>query len=210
MKLVSYNIQYGFGSDGRYDLERAAKVVAGADIIALQEVERFWQRSNEDDQPAILGQLLPDHYWVYGPAFDMDASFRGDRGIVNRRRQFGTMILSRLPIAWSRMHLLPMRRTVAPLNTQNAALECLIHTPCGPIRFFSIHLAHIAVEERLEEIDFLLARHRRCLSRAGRGAGPTMSRRATGPTARPSPRARWPRSGWATSTANLAAASICA
>ncbi len=66
------------------------------------------------------------------------------------------MILSRLPIVWSRLHLLPMRRTVTPLNTQNAALECLIHTPCGPIRFFSIHLAHIAVEERLEEIDFLL------------------------------------------------------
>ena len=54
MKLVSYNIQYGFGSDGRYDLARAARVVADADIIALQEVERFWQRTNEDDQPEIL------------------------------------------------------------------------------------------------------------------------------------------------------------
>ena len=136
MKLVSYNIQYGFGIDGRYDLERIARVVADADIIALQEVERFWKRTDEDDQPEILSRLLPDHYWVYGPAFDMDASHRdGDGRIVNRRRQFGTMLLSRLPIAWSRLHLLPMRRTVAPLNTQNAALECLIRTPCGPIRF---------------------------------------------------------------------------
>ncbi len=25
MKLISYNIQYGYGSDGRYDLSRAAK-----------------------------------------------------------------------------------------------------------------------------------------------------------------------------------------
>ena len=74
MKLVSYNIQYGFGADGRYDLERVARVVADADIIALQEVERFWQRTGDDDQPEILGRLLPDHYWVYGPAFDMDAS----------------------------------------------------------------------------------------------------------------------------------------
>ncbi|TGP31682.1 EEP domain-containing protein, partial [bacterium M00.F.Ca.ET.228.01.1.1] len=31
MKLVSYNIQYGFGSDTRYDLSRAARLVAGAD-----------------------------------------------------------------------------------------------------------------------------------------------------------------------------------
>ena len=112
------------------------------DIIALQEVERFWQRSNEDDQPAILSRLLADHYFVYGPAFDMDASFRNGGRIVNRRRQFGTMILSRLPILWSRLHLLPMRRTMTPLNTQNAALECLIRTPAGPVRFFSIHRDH--------------------------------------------------------------------
>ncbi len=172
MKLVSYNIQYGFGSDGRYDLARAVRVVADADIIALQEVERFWQRSNEDDQPELLSRLLPNHYWVYGPAFDMDASSRDGEGrLVNRRRQFGTMILSRQPIVWSRLHLLPMRRTVTPLNTQNAALECLIRTPCGPIRFFSIHLAHIGVEERLEQIDYLLERHRRVPVEGGPWSG---------------------------------------
>lgn len=171
MKLVSYNIQYGFGLDGRYDLERAAKVVTDADIIALQEVERFWERTGLEDQPERLGRLLPDHHWVYGPAFDMDASFRDAGRIVSRRRQFGPMLLSRLPIAWSRLHLLPMRRTVAPLNTQNAALEGMIRTPAGPIRFFSLHLAHIAAEERLEEIDHLLERHRRSPLEGGPWSG---------------------------------------
>jgi endonuclease/exonuclease/phosphatase family metal-dependent hydrolase len=171
MKLVSYNIQYGFGSDGRYDLARAARVVAGADIIALQEVERHWQRSNFDDQPEILSGLLPDYHWVYGPAFDMDASERRDGGIVNRRRQFGTMLLSKLPIAWSRLHALPMRRTVRPLNTRNAALECMIRTPAGPVRVLSLHLAHIAAEERLEQIDYLLAEHRRAPSEGGPWSG---------------------------------------
>ena len=162
MKLVSYNIQYGFGADGRYDLERIAEVVAGADVIALQEVERHWRRTGEADQPEILGRLLPEHHWVYGPAFDMDASYRDVEGrLVNRRRQFGTMLLSRLPIAWSRLHLLPMRRMISPLNTQNPALECMIRTPFGPVRFFSLHLAHVGAEERLEQIDFLLDRHRR-------------------------------------------------
>ncbi|HHZ08490.1 MAG TPA: EEP domain-containing protein [Rhizobiales bacterium] len=169
MKLVSYNIQYGFGADGRYDLERIAQVVACADVIALQEVERHWRRSGEDDQPEILGRLLPEHHWVYGPAFDMDASIRDVAGrLVNRRRQFGTMLLSRLPIVWSRLHLLPMRRMVRPLNTQNSALECMIRTPWGPVRFVSLHLAHVGTEERLEQIDFLLARHRR----AGLVGGP--------------------------------------
>ena len=172
MKLVSYNIQYGFGADGRYDLERVAAVVAGADVIALQEVERHWTRSGMDDQPEILSRLLPDHHWVYGPAFDMDASFRDSRGrLVNRRRQFGTMFLSRLPIAWSRLHLLPMRRIVRPLNTQNPALECMVRTPAGPVRLFSLHLAHIGAEERLEQIDFLIERHRRVPFEGGPWSG---------------------------------------
>ncbi|CAN7606616.1 endonuclease/exonuclease/phosphatase family protein [Mesorhizobium sp. LjNodule214] len=171
MKLVSYNIQYGFGGDGRYDLARCAKVVAGADIIALQEVERHWQRTNENDQPEILSRLLPDYHWVYGPAFDMDASQERDGRIVNRRRQFGTMLLSKLPIVWSRLHALPMRRTLRPLNTRNAALECMIRTPAGPMRVLSLHLAHIAAEERLEQIDYLLAEHRRAPSDGGPWSG---------------------------------------
>lgn len=170
MKLVSYNIQYGFGADGRYDLERAAAVVADADIIALQEVERHWLRTNEDDQPERLGRLLPEHFWVYGPAFDVDAS-RGRSAAKSRRRQFGAMLLSRWPIEWSRLHLLPMQRTIAPLNTQNAALEGLIRTPAGPVRFLSLHLAHIGAEERLEQIDFLLERHRGAVARGGPWSG---------------------------------------
>ncbi|MBB6413167.1 endonuclease/exonuclease/phosphatase family protein [Mesorhizobium sangaii] len=171
MKLVSYNIQYGFGSDGRYDLSRAARLVAGADIIALQEVERHWQRSNDDDQPELISRLLPDYHWVYGPAFDMDASERRDGRLINRRRQFGTMVLSKLPIVWSRLHALPMHRTLRPLNTRNAALECMIRTPAGPVRVFSLHLAHIAAEERLEQIDYLLGEHRRATREGGPWSG---------------------------------------
>ncbi|TPK77603.1 endonuclease/exonuclease/phosphatase family protein [Mesorhizobium sp. B2-4-18] len=171
MKLVSYNIQYGFGSDGRYDLSRAARLVAGADIIALQEVERHWQRSDFDDQPERLSQLLPGYHWVYGPAFDMDGSELRDGRLVNRRRQFGTMVLSKLPIVWSRLHALPMRRTLRPLNTRNAALECMIRTPAGPVRVLSLHLAHIAAEERLEQIDYLTAEHRRAPSEGGPWSG---------------------------------------
>ncbi|MGO8586948.1 endonuclease, partial [Rhizobium ruizarguesonis] len=40
MNFASYNIQYGFGLDGRYDLTRIARSLEGADVIALQEVTR--------------------------------------------------------------------------------------------------------------------------------------------------------------------------
>ena len=153
MRLLSYNIQYGFGQDNRYDLTRAARVIAGADIAALQEVDRHWARSGHDDQPARLAALLPDHYAAFAPAFDMAAPTPQDR---NRRRQFGPMILSRWPIVWTRTHLLPLRRMITPLNTQTCALEACIAAPCGPIRVLSVHLAHVGVQERLAQIDHLL------------------------------------------------------
>ena len=40
VKVVTYNIQYGVGLDGRYDLERIIDAVKDADIIAFQEVTR--------------------------------------------------------------------------------------------------------------------------------------------------------------------------
>ena len=100
MKIVTYNIQYARGRDDRFDLGRIAAAVGGADVIGLNEVERFWPRNGAAvDQPAELGALLPDYYWVYGPYFDMDASERAADGtVVNRRRQHGSMLLSLRPI----------------------------------------------------------------------------------------------------------------
>ena len=54
----------------------------------------------------------------------MDASYRDAAGrLVNRRRQFGTMILSRLPIVSSRNHLLPKYATLTQHSIQQGALE---------------------------------------------------------------------------------------
>jgi endonuclease/exonuclease/phosphatase family metal-dependent hydrolase len=157
MILLSFNIQYGFGSDGRLDLTRAAQVMESADIIALQEVDRHWQRSAMQDQPALLMDRLSDRFAVYGPGFDMDASTTRDSRVTNRRRQFGPMILSRWPILWSRLHLLPMRRMLDPINTQTAALEACIDAPGGALRVMSVHLAHVGVHERLAQIDHLMS-----------------------------------------------------
>ena len=76
MKFVTYNIQFGLGSDNRYDLARIAREVADADVIALQEVERHWRRSGVVDAPAVLAAHLPEHHWVFGANLDMDASYR--------------------------------------------------------------------------------------------------------------------------------------
>ena len=164
MKLVSYNIQYGRGRDGVFDLERIAAAVAGADVIALQEVERFWQRSGMRDQPAELAELLREYYWVYGAGFDVDGSSQGSDGriggrVEGRRRQFGNMLLSRRPILSSRNHLLPKYASLGPMSIQRSALEGVIDVGRGLLRLYSVHLTHLSAETRMPQVERLLAVH---------------------------------------------------
>ena len=96
MRFVTYNIRYSLGQDGRDDLARIARSVDEADVVALQEVERYWPRSGMVDQPAELAALPPNYHWVYGPAFDVDRSEQHEDGsVLNRCRQFGNMLLSK-------------------------------------------------------------------------------------------------------------------
>ena len=177
MQLVSYNIQYSKGRDSRYDLGRIAAALEGADVIALQEVERHWPRTAMVDQPAELGALLPGYYWVYGPAFDMDASKVGADGtVVNRRRQFGNMLLARWPVDWSRLYILPKLATVEKFNMDAPALEAVIDTPRGPLRVLSIHLSHVSQRERLVQINYLLDLHYRAAATGGAWCGEPMIR----------------------------------
>lgn len=161
MKFCTYNIQYGKGKDGQFDLERIANEVAGADVIALQEVERFWTRSGNVDQVAVLAQLLDGYHWVYGAGVDLDASYRdADGRLCNRRRQFGNMLLARLPIVMSRNHLLPKYASYGPLSIQRSALEGLLQVGDRALRVYSIHLTHLSAETRLPQVEKLWDIHR--------------------------------------------------
>lgn len=153
MKCVSYNIQYGLGSDGQYDLKRIAAEVADADIIALQEVDRFWARSGMVDSPAVLASHLPRHHWVFGANLDIDASTDDGTRITQRRKQFGTMILSRWPILSSRNFPLPKWGDRTHHSIQQGMLEAVIDTPAlGPVRVYSVHLSHLSPFTRLPQI----------------------------------------------------------
>jgi endonuclease/exonuclease/phosphatase family metal-dependent hydrolase len=173
MKLISYNIQYGKGKDGRYDLARIAGEIEHGDVIALQEVERFWQRSGERDQPAELARHLRAFHWVYGANLDMDASYPDEDGFpVHRRRQFGTMILSRTSIVSSRNFPLPKFGTVVQHSIQQGALEAVIQSDRGtPLRIYSTHLSHLSAATRLPQVDALLEIVRRAPAEGGAWCG---------------------------------------
>ncbi len=158
MRFVTYNIHFGVGRDGYHDLDRIAAAVDGADVIALQEVERFWPRSGMVDQPAELGKRLPEYWWVFGPNIDLHtpAAFPGED--AGRRRQFGNMILSRNPIRASENHPLP-RLGGRPQSMRRGALEAILTVGSRPLRAVSTHLCYLSTATRLAQVEELLRLH---------------------------------------------------
>ena len=59
LRVLCYNIHYGQGNDGRYDIERLAAVIEQAkpDLVALQEVDVGVKRSGRVHQARRLGEL---------------------------------------------------------------------------------------------------------------------------------------------------------
>ena len=154
MRVVTYNVQFCRGRDDRIDAARIADTIAQADIAGLQEVDRFARRSDDVDQPAAIGERLPEHDWVYGPTVDVLAP---DRPPGNRRRQFGNMVLSRWPILSSRLLLyVPKTGGFNHLSLQLGALETVIATPDRPVRVYCTHLHHLSPSLRARQIDQLL------------------------------------------------------
>ncbi len=154
MKVVTYNIQFGLGQDGVFDLERIAGEVDGADIIALQEVERHWQRSGNINQPEQLGRILNHYYWAYGPYFDVDASApQPDGNIKNVRRQFGNMILSKTPILSTRLFPLPKSALRQRHNMVVGVFEGVVELQDeGALRIYNAHLGARSQHDRVAQI----------------------------------------------------------
>ena len=159
MKFVTYNIQYGKGRDGEINLERIVDEVAGADVIALQEVERFWPRSGNTDQVQVIAEGLGDYFWVYGPGVDLH--IEGATPAQNTRRQFGNMLLCRRPILSSRHHLLPKYGSTGPLSIQRSAVEATVQCGVRLLRLYALHLTHLSSATRLPQVEALLDIHSR-------------------------------------------------
>ena len=158
MKVISYNIQFGRGLDAVVDLVRTCRAIRGADIICLQEVDQYWQRSGDRDQAAEIGGLLPGYYAVYGSSFDVDASAPAAHGAVtNRRRRHGNMILSRWPILSMRTLNLPKQHYADKFNMQMTCIEAVIDTASMALRIYSYHAGYLGTDERLEQVDSFAA-----------------------------------------------------
>ncbi|MFK7691877.1 endonuclease/exonuclease/phosphatase family protein [Paenibacillus sp. HJGM_3] len=104
MKVMSYQINNGIGTDGRLDLDRIADVIerSGAEVIALQGVDRHYSaRSGYVDQAGRIASRL-GMYFAFG-AFEQQP---GNPESGNRLRERGAAVISKYPIVQSNVHLL--------------------------------------------------------------------------------------------------------
>ncbi len=160
MRLMTWNIQWGRGVDGRVDLERVAREIERLgmpDVICLQEVADGFA-DNElaghdgSNQFEALAGYFPRHETAIGVAVDMPPS-------TGRRRRFGNMILSRCPIVAVRPHLLPWPADAGVRSMQRVALEVLLHTALGEVRLTTTHLEYYSAIQRHAQVERLLMLH---------------------------------------------------
>jgi endonuclease/exonuclease/phosphatase family metal-dependent hydrolase len=153
MRVISWNIQWGRGVDGRVDLERTVQVLktADADVICLQEVAVHHPGlpgRADDDQPKCLARLFAGYEAIYGVGSDLTDGNGG-------RRQFGNLILSRLPVLQAFRRLLPWPADPAVPSMQRVAVEAAIDTPQEALRVVTTHLEYYSASQRAAQVEAL-------------------------------------------------------
>ena len=157
IKVLTWNIQCGLGMDGRIDLRRIADVIlrmGDFDVICLQEVSRFDASvtgdSSEADQAHAIGNLFNGYGAFFGAAIDrLNADGK-------TRRQFGNMILSRLPVIQTFNFQLPQPIPEAPCkHMPRQAIEVAVAAHGEPIRITTTHLEYHTQAQRLAQAEAL-------------------------------------------------------
>jgi endonuclease/exonuclease/phosphatase family metal-dependent hydrolase len=177
VKLITWNIQWCRGCDGKVDPARlvaAARDLADFDVLCLQEVARNYPGlagSSGEDQYRILAALLPDYSFIDGVATDVLAP-------DGTRRVFGNAIATRLPVLQIFRHLLPWPADPTVPSMQRSALEVVLEFPAGPLRVTTTHLEYYssiqrtAQVERLRDLQEKAARRAHHPPRAEKEGGP--------------------------------------
>lgn len=143
LSVLTFNIHGGLSHSG-YDLEQVAREIEAwdADVVLLQEVDRHRLRTAFDDQPAWLAARL-----------DMNVAF--GRNVVRppvtaeqRRQEYGTATLSRLPISSWRNVRLPNQPGLEP----RGLLRVTVRAGGQPVNIYNTHLQHTRGNIRIVQL----------------------------------------------------------
>ncbi len=144
LRVLCYNIHYGQGMDGKYDVARLAAVISEAkpDLVALQEVDVGVKRSGRVHQLQRLGELT-------GMAVRFGPTQHYEGGL------FGNAVMTRLPILNVVIHPLPYTEaTMQKVTYPRGAITVIVRgLDQKPLRFISTHFQHNIEEDRVAEAD---------------------------------------------------------
>ncbi|MCO8121796.1 alkaline phosphatase D family protein [Stieleria sp. TO1_6] len=141
-KVLCYNIHHAEGIDGVVSLDRIADVIrrSGADVVALQEVDRNVPRSGGVDQAQQLAQRLGMHY-VFGGNLPLQGG------------EYGNAILSKYEILSSVNHPLPNLGG----GEQRGILQARLAGPDKSFTLLATHWDHRAnPEQRIASAEFVI------------------------------------------------------
>ena len=96
LRVATFNVKHGDNGEGGVDLRRLAAACAGlgADVLAVQEVDRFGRRSRFRDEMAVIARATGLKA-VFGAA------------VRRRWRSYGNVLLARGPISDVEVLMLP-------------------------------------------------------------------------------------------------------
>ncbi len=164
MKLITWNVQWFRGIDGRVDVARVlehARALADFDLICMQEVACNYPALPGDaseDQPNQLQDLLPGFQVFFGAAVD-EYRMLGKR---MQRQRFGNLIATRLPVHQTQHHPLPYPADPRPGGARSMPRMCSVvsvQAPWGPLRVMTTHLEFYSPLQRSAQVAGLRALH---------------------------------------------------
>jgi endonuclease/exonuclease/phosphatase family metal-dependent hydrolase len=158
LRILTYNIHHGRGTDDNLDLARIADIINSAkpDLVALNEVDKGVERSGRLDEPAELARLT-----------GLESVF--ERNIDHEGGQYGNAVLSRHKILEHENVALPSyydgeQRGMLMVRVQSASGERfwfaathLDYRPDDAERFASAQMIEKLVGERFPDERFILA-----------------------------------------------------
>ncbi|MGH9348712.1 MAG: DNRLRE domain-containing protein [Vicinamibacterales bacterium] len=143
LKVLHWNIHYGFGTDGRYNIERIADWIAriNPDLVSLNEVEKYVSGHGNEDQPARFAAMLRTRtgrtwYYHFAQRFGNWSSNGG-----------GNLILSRFPI---------LARSQLAMSYNRSAALVTVTVNGRNLNFVSTHLASESSSYRSTQIRQLM------------------------------------------------------
>lgn len=157
MRILTYNIHHGTDKAGEYALEKIINFLSksGADLVGLQEADRFAKRSNFIDQFQKIKTELPYN------AFFAPSLILPQEGLGKPEREYGLMSLSRFPVVETKTHFLRKSEYAGKWFTESRiCIESVINANGMKIAFLNLHIDTHEIEKQIENLSRVLEKIR--------------------------------------------------